>query len=128
MPFQMPLLRRKEKFRGSTIDYIRKCHWLPIRERIIYKLCLMVHKSLFGVAPVCLKEMMTYVSASSRTKQLMSYKCNGKYGARAFIKIGPKIWNMLPQELRIEHDEGIFKSLLKTFLFDGDFYRKLFSY
>ena len=122
------LLRRKEKFRGSTIDYIRKCHWLPIRERIIYKLCLMVHKSLFGVAPVCLKEMMTYVSASSRTKQLMSYKCNGKYGARAFIKIGPKIWNMLPQELRIEHDEGIFKSLLKTFLFDGDFYRKLFSY
>ena len=107
------------------MDYIRKCHWLPIRERIIYKLCLMVHKCLFGSAPACLKEMMTYASASSRTKKLMSYKCKGKYGCRAFIKIGPKIWNMLPHALCIEHDEGIFKSSLKTFLIDVDFYRKL---
>ena len=123
------LVRRKNCFRGSTVEYIRKCHWLPIRERIIFKVCLMVHKYLYGKAPTCLTEMLTYVT-SRRTMKLAQYSYKGQFGNRAFARIGPKVWNILPLPIRVEGDEKMFKSILKTYLFDGfnGFSQKLNEY
>ena len=45
------LVRWKKKFCGSTADFIRECHWLPVKERIVFKICLLVHKCLFGTSP-----------------------------------------------------------------------------
>ena len=120
------LVRKKNCFRGATSEYIRKCHWLPIRERIVFKVCLMVHKCLHGIAPTCLSGMLKYVW-SSRTMKLVQYKSKGKFGSRAFVCVGPRVWNILPQEIRMEKDEVKFKAMLKTFLFDGfnDFSQKL---
>ena len=67
------LVRRKNHFRGSTFENIRKCHWLRIRERIVFKVCLMVHKCLHGGAPTCLTRILKYVS-SNRTMKLAQYK------------------------------------------------------
>ena len=112
------LVKGKNKFKGSTSEFIRKCHWLRIRERIVFKICLLVHKCLHGSAPACLKEMLNY-SGSDRTMKLIQPTHKGSHGSRSFARVAPKLWNLLPLHLRTEKDVSNFKKSLKTFLFDG---------
>ena len=102
----------------TTEERIRKCHWLKINERVTYKIDLTVHKCLYGNAPKCLSELLSYTS-SERTRKLIEYKCNGRFGNRAFIRMGPKMWNVLPKQIRTEENVDVFKKKLKTYLFDN---------
>ena len=72
------------------------------------------------------KEMITY-SGSKRTKKLVQPTHKGSFGSRSFGRVGPKLWNLLPMNLRTETDTSKFKKDLKTFLFDGffDFEQKI---
>ena len=69
----MRLVRKRNCFRGSTDEFIWKCHWLPVKQRIVFKLCLMVQKYLNGTAPPCLSDMLMHVY-SERTKKLEQYQ------------------------------------------------------
>ena len=60
------LVRGKRKGRCSTENFIKECHWLRVKERIAFKLCLLVNKCLHGRAPDFLKEMILY-ARSKRT-------------------------------------------------------------
>ena len=42
---------------------------------------------------------------------------HGEMGERSFSVAGPKLWNMLPKDVRVERDTEEFKKKLKTFLF-----------
>ena len=42
---------------------------------------------------------------------------NSDYGERSFSVAGPKLWNLLPKDVRVEVDTDEFKKKLKTFLF-----------
>ena len=112
------LVRGKNRFTGSTSEFIRKCHWLRVKERIVFKICLIVHKCLHGTAPNCLKEMLSYVG-SKRTMKLAQPIHKGTFGSRSFARVAPKLWNLLPLRIRCEGDVDEFKKALKTFLFDG---------
>ena len=112
------LVRGKNGFKGSTAEFIRKCHWLRVKERIVFKICLQVHKCLHGKAPKGLKELLKY-SGSARTMKLEQPAFKGSFGSRSFGRVGPKVWNLLPKKIRVEKDTDEFKKLLKTFLFDG---------
>ena len=112
------LVRGKRKKKCSTKEFIRECHWLRVKERIAYKICLIVHKCLHGTAPKCLTDMLVY-AGSERTLKLKETKYNGKYGSRSFGRVAPKMWNLLPLNIRCENDVEKFKSMLKTFFFDG---------
>ena len=39
------------KPRDHVTPALRELHWLPVVQRIEYKLCLLVHKALIGQAP-----------------------------------------------------------------------------
>ena len=112
------LVKGKNGFKGSTSEFIRKCHWLRVKERIIFKICLLVHKCLYGKAPKCLRDMLNYVG-STRTMKLVQPTYKGSFGSRCFGRVGPKLWNLLPLKMRLEKDVVNFKKQLKTFLFDG---------
>lgn len=89
-------------------------HWLKIPERIIFKICLIVHKCIWTTAPESVKSMT--VIANTRTFLLIEKKFKGVYGQRAFSRCGPKLWNNLPQPIRMESDTDAFKKKLKSFL------------
>ena len=99
-----------------TEELLRRFHWLPVKKRIVFKILLVVHKCLLGKAPRSLCAMLV-IGASSRTRKLEEKSCNGVFGERSFQIAGPKLWNWLPLDLRIEEDTEEFKSKLKTFLF-----------
>ena len=101
---------------------LKDLHWLPIRQRIKFKLLLLVFKSINGMAPDYMRKKIILKKhnglRSSGQNLLIVPKANRKtYGDRRFSVAGPKYWNLLPKSLRMTTSLDTFKSKLKTFLF-----------
>ena len=88
---------------------------LRVRERILFKLLLTVHKCINNKAPDSVCALLEY-GESDRTKKLQERKSKSKYGDRAFSHAGPKVWNHLPMNIRIQEDTEKFKKMIKTHL------------
>lgn len=113
------LLQRKSGDVGVPLDeYMRICHWLCVRERITFKICLYVFKSLCGYAPVAMQEMFSF-STSERTVKLDQPPFKTDFGKRAFSRVAPRMWNLLPKSVREKTDLAEFKKALKTYLFNS---------
>jgi hypothetical protein len=100
------LVTRLRKFDHVT-PTLRDLHWLPVRQRIIYKVALLVYKCLHGPAPPYLADDCRPVSTIAGSRQLRSAdtgmlvvpRTRSSIGARSFAFDGPAIWNKLPVEL-----------------------------
>ena len=97
-----------------------------LSKRIIYKILLLTYKSLRGLAPDYLKDLLDqYVptrTLRSGSKHLLCVPRvrTKNYGERAFSFCGPKLWNDLPSSIKQATSVDIFKKELKTFLFNKD--------
>ena len=112
-------------FRQSLKPLYLQLHWLHIRERIRYNIIVLVHNCLQNNGPNELRGMLCY-SDSVRTMDLKEPRIHLKYGKRAFSHAGPKLWNLLPMEIKTEHNTERFKKRLKSFLLiDGGAYNEL---
>lgn len=106
---------------------LRRLHWLPIRQRISYKILLITYKALNGMAPKYLADLLQCYQPSrnlrsSSTNPLVVPNSNLKtYGDRAFNVAVPKLWNSLPANLRSISSSIAFKNTIKTLLFNGAF-------
>ena len=115
-------LLKRRKYEHVT-PILRSLHWLPICQRIDFKILLFVYKSLHNKAPVYLSELLHSYTPSRRLRScdhalLVVPRARLKRrGERAFAVAGPRLWNTLPLEIRLAPTLSIFKSLLKTFLF-----------
>ena len=98
-------------------DDLEDLHWLNIRKRIIFKICLLVFKSLNGIAPEYLQQLISYLP-HGHTLKLQVPKSDSTYGKRSFSSVGPRIWNKLPPKVTENYNIIRFKSDLKTFLFN----------
>ena len=98
-------------------------HWLPIEDRIIFKILLLAFKSLNGAGPVYLKDLLPLYKPplNLRSADLLSLKVPKTklvtYGDRAFSVKAATEWNKLPTEITSSKTVTSFKSLLKTHLF-----------
>jgi hypothetical protein len=105
---------------------LRELHWLPIEQRICYKLCIIVHKCIHSQCPDYLCQLFTHISDIPYRSSLRSASDNKlnvprtrlHFGERAFAVAGAREWNLLPTELRSIDDFNIFKAKLKTHLFN----------
>ena len=59
---------------------------------------------------------MLQYSDSERTMNLRESEYSNKYGVRAFSHVAPKLWNLLPRNIRDVHETDDFKKALKSFL------------
>ena len=100
---------------GSMDKVMTRFHWLKVKYRIIYKILMIVYNCLHGDAPTELISMLQYAD-SSRTMNLRETMCLSKYGDRAFSHVGPKMWNLMPADIRNVDDIVSFKKALKSFL------------
>ncbi|XP_028516270.1 uncharacterized protein LOC114575494 [Exaiptasia diaphana] len=103
-------------------EIIKQLHWLPIRQRIHYKVLVLTFKSINGSAPSYLEEIVTKrplkrTRADGNNDLVIPVIKHETFGGRSFAYCGPKLWNSLPKELKNCKDINIFKKLLKTFLF-----------
>ena len=98
-------------------DLFIELHWLPIKQRIVFKVLLFVFKIFLNIAPEYLKDCLTI--ANSENRVLYIPKTRNSYGDRAFTNYAPRLWNALPQFLRTCTSLSYFKSHLKHHLFSN---------
>ena len=96
---------------------LKDLHWLDVRKRVLFKIALLVFKSLNGLAPVYLQELICY-KPHGHSLKLMVPEANSKLGTRSFSNIGPRIYNKLPSSVTESENIAQFKNSLKTYLFN----------
>ena len=109
-----------------TNQILKDLHWLPIEQRIQFKLICLTFKGLYDQAPDYIYEMLVPYSQTRRlrscSKQLLAVqRTNLKYGNRAFSIAAPKLRNSLPDDIRTIKSFPLFKKRLKTYLFTNAF-------
>lgn len=105
---------------------LRSLHWLPVSQRIDFKILLTVYKSLNGSGPIYISELLLHYEPSRTLRSsgsglLTIPRINSKQGEAAFCYYASRNWNLLPENLRSAPTLPVFKSRLKTFLFTKAF-------
>ena len=113
--------------RSSVLPVLRdELHWLPIKQRIDLKVCVISFKATNRLAPFYLVEMSVPVSSnpalsrnrSADREDLIIQKVkNMSYGRRSFAIDGPSFWYSLPMNLCSCSSLTKFKTNMKTYLF-----------
>src|SRR6218665_2977764 len=95
---------------GHITDYMRDVlHWLPVQQRIHYRISSIVWHCVLGNAPSYLLELFILTSACSG-RDISFRPPRGTFWChvlalppdrkRAFSIVGPSVWNGFPSELR----------------------------
>ena len=118
---------QREKF-SSSKDALMYLHWLPIKERIDFKILCIVFKCRRNMAPPYLSSKIktksyTRVTRASSTGITLDVPLVRKstHAARAFSVYGPNLWNSLPANVQQASTIETFKRSLKTELFKRAF-------
>ncbi len=119
------ILTRTRKSEHIT-PVLRSLHWLPVTFRIDFKVLLLVYKSLNGIGPKYMADMLTEYKPnrplrSLGSSQLEIPRVHTKQGESAFSYYAARSWNQLPEEIRCAKTLATFKSSLKTHLFSCAF-------
>ena len=115
------------KKRDHITPVLRELHWLPIKQRIHFKILCLTYKALQYNKPKYLADLLKHYSPSvnlrSKSKlNLAVPKVNLKSaGERSFAFTAPTLWNALPYEIKTAVSFPSFKSQLKTHLFKQAF-------
>lgn len=116
------VLRRQRMDSASAA--LRELHWLPIKERIIFKTCCLSFKAFHGAAPQYLVNLLHPYTPerplrSEDARLLQQPRAQRHFaGDRAFAVAAPRHWNALPLRLKEETNYERFKKGLKTYLFN----------
>ena len=113
-------LRKK---RESVSDFLKDLHWLRVEARIVYKLLVTVYKCLHNIAPECI---MNLIDVRDIDRSLLNLKHFQSSEARkSFSYNAPRLWNNLPDYIRLSPSMRKFKSKIKYLLFNNyDSYMK----
>ena len=99
-------------------------HWLPVDQRIDYKLLLLAFRCVNNDGPSYLSDLLKFYissrqlrsSSDFRLLRIPSFRLKS-FGQRKFSHQASVQWNSLPISLRHSNSTSAFKSALKTHLF-----------
>jgi hypothetical protein len=125
------VVTKKRKYDHISAVLRDQLHWLPVQQRIEYKISTLVNKCLRQVAPSYLAKSCVPVSSIVGRRNLRSAAHGDlnvprtrlvRYGPRSFDVCGPTIWNSLTLNLRdLTLTDMSFRNKLKTELFGRAF-------
>ena len=107
---------------------LKSLHWLPVEQRIRYKIAVLGFKCVNGSAPGYLQNLVELYTArrtlkSSSDKLTLSIpKVRTLYGERSFRYHCAVEWNTLPYDIRCCESLDSFKTKLKTNLFSSAYH------
>ena len=107
----------------DVLPKLEELHWLPVRQRITFKVLLLTYKAQHYLAPTYFSELlMPYLpekALRSQNKMELSVPTTylKTYGDRSFQAAAAKEWNQLPLAIKQSPSVNIFKTHLKTYLF-----------
>ena len=100
------LIHGVPKFQHIT-SFLLKLHWLPIKQRIHFKILILTFKAIHGDAPLYIQQMVKWKPHSKynlrqreNLLQRPSFKSLQTLGDRSFTVAAPTLWNALPHDIR----------------------------
>ncbi len=111
------IITRSKKAESIT-PHLIKLHWLPVKQRIDFKILTLTYRCLHNLAP---QYLQTLLKQHHPTRTLRSSSAISLDGDRAFANAAPRLWNSLPQVLRNSTSLDTYKSSLKAHLFKEEF-------
>ncbi|CAM4727630.1 unnamed protein product [Leuciscus chuanchicus] len=110
--------------RDHITPVLQQLHWLPVQQRIHYKVLLITYKALNNLAPPYLTDLLQHHCPSRRLRSAdlnllkpITKSTHRTLGDRAFAIAAPTLWNSLPIHIRNSDSLTTYKKLLKTHLF-----------
>ena len=103
---------------------LEQLHYLAVRMRVLYKLMVLTFWALEGTGPSNLQDSLSYTKPktslvlSSDGRLDLPWSSLVSYGDRAFNEAATAEWNNLPSDLKDCTLYNLFKSKLKTYLFE----------
>jgi len=114
----------KANRRDHVTPLLQQLHWLPVKERITFKLLTLAAKCRMNETPNYLSNLVQmpkpsrYHLRSRADKTILAKKrTRNTYGDKAFTNAVPVLWNKLSKTLRSSSSTNVFKARLKTHLF-----------
>lgn len=110
-------------YRSPSTPLLKELHWLPIRQRIDYKIAVLTYKARLHRQPSYLHDLIQdyippRVLRSSDAHLLSVPSAHTKTASRAFCVAAPTVWNSLPLSVRTLPTVSQFCRHLKTHLFE----------
>ena len=113
------LIYDRRKYESGLSSLFTSLHWLKVKERIIFKILLLVHKCLYCInSPAYLNDLLSLTDNFIRTGNLIIVRTKYSSSHGAFSVCAPHLWNKLPLAIKIETCTVHFKRKLKRHLFD----------
>ena len=110
--------------RQHITPILKNLHWLPIKERVSFKVLTLIHCALHREnAPEYLRALFPIyrpgrtLRSSDDEWKLTIPRSHCYYGDRSIQVYGAKLWNSLPPDIRAPTSVPRFKRSLKTVLF-----------
>ena len=103
------------------VNEFRKINWLPVEKRYEQCVSMSAYKFCYGLGPAYMSDMFSLpqnprTTRRSTFKLKLPYKCTNM-GQTGISYIGPKIWNNLPSQCKLENNPNKFKHKLKDLFF-----------
>ena len=113
--------------RVPTTPYMIELHWLPVKARIEFKICLLVFKALKFSQPKYILDLISRpdpepsVALRSSDDPFRLHEPRAVrervFAERSFVYTAPRLYNRLPAVIKQQNTLQGFKTHLKTFLF-----------
>ena len=116
-------LVKRTSVRQPISPILQQLHWLPVKQRIKYKILLLTFQCLSGTAPSYLQELIQVYTptrnlrSSSKSLLIPPSVKTSFYGGRSFRSAAASLWNELPESVKSATSTDKFKRALKTHLF-----------
>ena len=119
--FWARVLTRSPRF-SRSVPLLKSLHWLPVRYRIIFKICTITYHALSTKQPAYLHSMLTPARQprqlrSSGSDLLSVPRVKTSAGTRAVSVAASTLWNSLPDSVKSARNIASFRGNLKTCLF-----------
>jgi hypothetical protein len=110
------------KRQAHSIDLLKTLHWLPISERIKFKIAVLTFKVLQHGQPSYLADLISFYKPSRTLRSSDSLllavpDIRTAMGRRSFSYAAPTVWNALPLHIRSSPSISSFSCKLKTHYF-----------
>ena len=114
----------KSKRRDHITPILSALHWLPIEQRIKFKILLTTFKALHGLSPGYIRDLITPYHPQRQLRSLdlsllqQPRSRTKTFGDRSFAVCAPHLWNSMPRHVRQIDEIESFKTAAKTYLFE----------
>ena len=86
---------------------LRDIHWLPIKDRIIFKLLIYVYKSISNMSLLCIANLLTPYKQERQSRSnsevlITEPRFAKSWGSHSFLCAAPHLWNKLLEYVKTD--------------------------